>query len=69
MIFSFSIALKVDCETLPLCKALKQSDIRIKCDKKINHVLYIFNTRELPVNRKDLGASTLAGLNCETPLL
>ena len=39
--------------TLPLHKALKQSDMRIKCDNKNQQSVLIFNIRELSVNRKD----------------
>ena len=36
---------------------------------KINQVFFIFYTRELLVNRKDLQASTLVGLNWGNPVL
>ena len=36
---------------------------------KIKQVFFIFNTRKLSVNRKDLWASTLVGLNRENPVL
>ena len=36
---------------------------------KINQVFFIFNTRELSLNRKDLQASTLVGLTQENPAL
>ena len=36
---------KDDCDTLPLCRALKQSDLRIKSDKKIKQVFFFFNFR------------------------
>ena len=41
---------------------------RIKCDNK-NQSSVFFNTRELSVNREDLRASTLVGLNWENPLI
>ena len=63
------LILKVDCVTLILGRALKKSDKRIKCDSKINQVFFIFNTKELSINRKDLHASTLVGLTRENPLL
>ena len=36
---------------------------------KINWVLFIFKTRELSENRKDLQALTLVGLTQENPVL
>ena len=36
---------------------------------KINQVFFISNTRELSVNRKDIGASTFVGLTQENPEL
>ena len=36
------------------------------CSTPSNPVFFIFNTRELLVNRKDLRASTLVGLNRES---
>ena len=41
----------------------------MKCNIKINQVFFIFNTREISVNKKDLWASTLVGLTCENPIL
>ena len=37
--------------------------------RSINQVLFIFNIRELSVNRNDLQASSLLGLNWENPVL
>ena len=55
---------KVDCYILLLCRALQQSDIIIKCGNKNQpSVLYfIFKSRELSLNVKDLPATTLMGL-------
>ena len=36
---------------------------------KINQVFFIFNTREISVNKKDLWALTLVGLNWGNPVL
>ena len=37
--------------------------------KKINQVFFIFNVRELSINRKDLQAYPLVGLNRGNPIL
>ena len=50
---------KVDCYTLPLGRAPKQSDIRKKCDNKNQPNVHYSYKRELLVNRKDLQASIL----------
>ena len=36
---------------------------------KLNQMIFIFNTRELSLNRKDLRASTLVGLTLANPAL
>ena len=46
-------------DTLLVCRALKQVDIIIKCDSKINQVYFISNMRELSLNIKVFQASNL----------
>ena len=53
----------VDCDTLPLGRALKQSDIRINCDSRNQPtILYFQNKGAFSKYKKDLRASTLVGL-------
>ena len=59
-------SLKVNCDYLPLRRALKQIDTRLKCDNKNQQVFRIFKARELSVIRKD---STIVGLAQESPTL
>ena len=56
-------------DTLPLCRASKQSDVRIKGDNKNQPSFFISSTRKLSIIRKNLRASTLVGLNWANPIL
>ena len=51
---------KVVCDTLPVCRTLKQSDVKIKCDYKNQQSVLYLTTRELSVNR-NYTSPTLAG--------
>ena len=55
------MCVKVDCDTLPLHRALTQSDVKLSETTKILQVFFTSTSREPSVNIKDLHAPTFAG--------